>query len=69
MKTYTRILTKPAVQNLLKLMRREEDLEVTKVNSGYEVVDIMREDEFVFKAMIGTMGYLCRINAAYLPEA
>ena len=69
MKTYTRILTKPAVQNLLKLMRRDDDLEVTKLNSGYEVVDTMRDDTFVFKAMIGTMGYLCRVNADYLPEA
>ena len=69
MNTYTRILSKPAVQNLLKLMRRDASLEVTKLGAGYEVTDMTQDDAFVFRAMNGNRGYLCRVNADYLPEA
>jgi hypothetical protein len=51
------------------MLRTDEDLEITKRNGGYEVVDIMRDDAFVFRAMNGNRNYLCRINADYLPQA
>jgi len=69
MSTYTRILSKPQTQALLKQLRSDDDLEVTKLNSGYEVVDIMRDDALVFRAMNGNNSYLCRINEEYLPQA
>jgi len=69
MNTYTRILSKPAVQQILRMLRTDEDLEVSKRNGGYEVVDVMRDDAFVFRAMNGNRNYICRINADYLPQA
>lgn len=56
-KMVSRIWTKPATQQAIKALR-SAGIEVKKINSGYEAKS--KQDVLLFKAMIGSRGYLVR---------
>jgi hypothetical protein len=60
---FTRMLTKPETQDILKALRKRDDMEVSKVTGGYSVLD--NEGQLVLRAMIGTRGYLVRFNKGW----
>lgn len=64
-----RVWSKPDTQAFIKLLRAK-GYTVDKVNNGYVChFDVKpNHSDLVFKAMIGSRGYLCRINPDYVTE-
>lgn len=64
-----RIWSKPDTQTFIKRLRAK-GYDVAKVNNGYVCHFSPAEGklDLVFKAMIGSRGYLCRINPEYVTE-
>ena len=61
---FTRMLSKPETQAILKPLRKLEGLTIIKTDSGYTVTNDTTE-ELVLRAMIGTRGYLVRFHKEY----
>ena len=59
MKFISRAYSKPQVQQMLKALRQANVFTVERLNSGYEVKHTATS-KTVFKAMVGSQGYLVR---------
>jgi hypothetical protein len=57
-KLTARVWSKPVTQQVIKQLRNA-GMTVKKINNGYEC---HVGNELIFKAMIGTQGYLVRFN-------
>ena len=64
----TRVIPKKEVQKILKQLRELPVMDVQKDHSGYSVtlkfsVNGQDKGALMFRAMIGTRGYLCRFDS------